>query len=175
MGTRTGTVLERLDVAAGTWGMTHPPAVRASWKSSARRGPADYRTMQASVRAYGRLADLYPLFRYLFAPTMRMRWPTLMNGSRATGSIQGSRSSSVAPPASAAIQQGRLHSATGKCLEYRDGWGFYAWHGVPVPEKAILTPEQLTREDFLQRAQLGGVPRHPGAHGERFVPELGGR
>jgi hypothetical protein len=24
---------------------------------------------------------------------------------------------------------GRLHSATGKCIEYHDGWGFYAGHG----------------------------------------------
>jgi hypothetical protein len=45
--------------------------------------------------------------------------------------------------------QGRLHSATGKCIEYRDGWGFYAWHGVLVPEQVITNPQGLTREDFL--------------------------
>ncbi|HEU5199526.1 MAG TPA: hypothetical protein VFU32_07810 [Ktedonobacterales bacterium] len=44
---------------------------------------------------------------------------------------------------------GRLHSATGKCVEYYDGWGFYAWHGVRVPDTIMLSPEQLTREDFL--------------------------
>ena len=43
---------------------------------------------------------------------------------------------------------GRLHSATGKCMQYPDGWGFYAWHGVCVPEQVILTPETLTSEDF---------------------------
>lgn len=37
--------------------------------------------------------------------------------------------------------EGRLHSAMGKCIEYRDGWGFYAWHGVRVPKRVILAPE----------------------------------
>src|ERR1051326_778015 len=41
---------------------------------------------------------------------------------------------------------GRLHSATSRCIEYHDGWGFYAWHGVRVPERVILAPEKLTRE-----------------------------
>lgn len=36
---------------------------------------------------------------------------------------------------------GRLHSATGKCVEYHDGWGFYAWHGVQVPDTIMLSPE----------------------------------
>ena len=45
--------------------------------------------------------------------------------------------------------EGRLHSATGKCIEYHDGWGFHAWHGVVVPEKVILTPQRLSCEDFL--------------------------
>src|SRR5262249_5707541 len=40
---------------------------------------------------------------------------------------------------------GRLHSETGKCIAYRDGWGCYAWHGVRVPERVILAPETLTR------------------------------
>lgn len=45
--------------------------------------------------------------------------------------------------------EGRLHSATGKCVEYYDGWGFYAWHGVQVPDTFFLSPEQLTYEGFL--------------------------
>jgi hypothetical protein len=43
---------------------------------------------------------------------------------------------------------GRLHSETGKCIEYRDGWGFYAWHGVRVSENAILPSDSLTLNDF---------------------------
>jgi hypothetical protein len=27
-------------------------------------------------------------------------------------------------------EQGRLHSAEGMCLQFRDGWGLYAQHGV---------------------------------------------
>ena len=45
--------------------------------------------------------------------------------------------------------QGHPHSETGKCIEYHDGWGFYAWHGVRVSEQIILAPETLTRADFL--------------------------
>ena len=71
------------------------------------------------------------------------------------------------------MRQGRLHSATGKCIEYRDGWGFYAWHGVRVPEQVILAPETLTREDFLSERECGGAPRHPGAHGRALCVGTG--
>jgi len=40
--------------------------------------------------------------------------------------------------------QGRLHSATGKAIEWPDGWGFYRIHGVTVPEDLVTHPEQLT-------------------------------
>ncbi|QBD75737.1 hypothetical protein EPA93_06840 [Ktedonosporobacter rubrisoli] len=73
-------------------------------------------------------------------------------------------------------EQGRLHSASGRCLQYRDGWGWYAWHGVRMPEKIILHPQQLTREDWLQehnvevrrviQEQLGN---------DRFVELIGGK
>ena len=36
-------------------------------------------------------------------------------------------------------EQGRLHSTTGKALEYNDGWGIYAHHGVRVPAEVIET------------------------------------
>lgn len=38
-------------------------------------------------------------------------------------------------------EQGRLHSESGRCLQFRDGWGFYAWHGVRRSEQIILPPE----------------------------------
>src|SRR5262249_11297511 len=68
-----------------------------------------------------------------------------------------------------------LHSATGKCLEYRDGWGFYAWHGVRVPEKVILAPETLTREDFFQEPNVEVRRVIQERMGQRLVPELRGR
>lgn len=39
---------------------------------------------------------------------------------------------------------GNLHSETEKCIEYSDGFGFYAIHGVVVPEWIILTPQLIT-------------------------------
>ncbi|MBO0780034.1 MAG: hypothetical protein J2P37_14520 [Ktedonobacteraceae bacterium] len=51
-------------------------------------------------------------------------------------------------------EQGRWHSVSGMCLQYRDGWGFSAWHGVRVPEKLILHPDQLTKEDWLWEGNL---------------------
>jgi hypothetical protein len=70
--------------------------------------------------------------------------------------------------------QGRLHSATGKCLEYHNGWGSYAWHGVRVPERVILTPEALTRTDFLSEPNVEVRRVIEERMGQRFVPELGG-
>jgi hypothetical protein len=51
-------------------------------------------------------------------------------------------------------EYGRWHCADGRCLHYRDGWGFYAWHGALVPEKLILHPEQLTKEEWLAEPNL---------------------
>jgi hypothetical protein len=70
--------------------------------------------------------------------------------------------------------QGHLHSATGTCLEYRDGWGFYAWHGVRVPEQVILAPERLSREDFLKKWDVEVRRVIQERMGSRFVSELGG-
>lgn len=51
-------------------------------------------------------------------------------------------------------EQGHWHSVSGMCLQYRDGWGFSAWHGVYVPEKLILSPDQITKEDWLWEGNL---------------------
>lgn len=69
---------------------------------------------------------------------------------------------------------GRLHSATGRCIEYRDGGGGYAWHGVVVPKKVILAPEALTREDFLNElnAEVRRVIQE--RMGEQFLAKVGG-
>jgi hypothetical protein len=65
--------------------------------------------------------------------------------------------------------EGRLHSANGKCLEYHDGWGFFAWHGVVVPERVILAPETLTRDDFLNESNLEVRRVIQERMGKRFV------
>lgn len=70
---------------------------------------------------------------------------------------------------------GLLHSERGKCIEYPDGWGFYAWHGVLVPEQVILSPERLTRADFLNEKNVEVRRIMQERMGERFVPQLGGQ
>jgi len=40
--------------------------------------------------------------------------------------------------------RGRLHNLSGPAFESRDGWMFYAVHGVRVPEKVVLKPDSLT-------------------------------
>lgn len=51
-------------------------------------------------------------------------------------------------------EAGNLHSADGLCVQYRDGWGFYAWHGVCCSEQVILHPEQLSNEDWLNEPNM---------------------
>lgn len=72
-------------------------------------------------------------------------------------------------------EQGRLHSTSGRCLQYRDGWGFYAWHGVRVPQKIALHPEQLTREDWLRQhnVEVRRAIQERLGH-DRFVELVGG-
>jgi hypothetical protein len=72
--------------------------------------------------------------------------------------------------------QGQLHSASGPCIQYRDGWGIYAWHGVRVPEKLILHPEQVTREEWMQERNAEvrrAIQERLGP--QRFIELVGGR
>jgi hypothetical protein len=70
---------------------------------------------------------------------------------------------------------GRLHHATGTCLEYADGWGLYAWQGVRVPEKVILKPEELTGEDWRREPNVTVRRVIQERLGARFMRELGGK
>lgn len=73
-------------------------------------------------------------------------------------------------------ERGRLHSISGPAVEYPDGWGFWAWHGVRVPERAIATPaEHLTRDDFLKEPNLEVRRVFQERMGDRFLWELGAR
>jgi hypothetical protein len=69
----------------------------------------------------------------------------------------------------------RLHNASGPCIEYRDGWQYYAWRQVPVSARIILEPETLTRDDFFQEPNLEVRRIIQERVGGRFVAELGGR
>lgn len=71
-------------------------------------------------------------------------------------------------------EAGRLHSTTGPAIAYHDGWGFYAWHGVEVPENVILAPEALTRQDFLGESNIEVRRVIQERMGQRFVWELEG-
>ena len=42
--------------------------------------------------------------------------------------------------------RGRLHNEHGMALQYGDGWGLYAWHGIVVPENVIRLTEAITLE-----------------------------
>lgn len=45
-------------------------------------------------------------------------------------------------------ERGRLHSASGPALLYRDGLTIYAWKGIEVPARVIERPEQITTTDI---------------------------
>lgn len=42
----------------------------------------------------------------------------------------------------------RLHCADEMAIRWRDGTGYYFWHGVAVPEKLILHPDRITAKDM---------------------------
>jgi len=86
--------------------------------------------------------------------------------------------------------QGRLHSATGMALQYRDGWGYHAWHGRAVPEWVITAPgagriaaepdagirrcaiESMGWDRFAadaRLAQVGSAAPDPGNPGQHLV------
>ena len=47
-------------------------------------------------------------------------------------------------------EQNRLHHENRMAIEYPDGFGVYAWHGVRVPRNVILHPEEITPESALK-------------------------
>ena len=49
--------------------------------------------------------------------------------------------------------RGRLHSETGKAIEFRDGWGISAWHGTVVPDEWISNRGNLGAEDRIDRSE----------------------
>jgi hypothetical protein len=53
------------------------------------------------------------------------------------------------PTTIARDEAGRLHSATGKAIEWPDGWGLYRHHGMAVPADIIEHPERITRARIL--------------------------
>jgi hypothetical protein len=42
--------------------------------------------------------------------------------------------------------RGRLHNEEGMAIRYSDGWGFYAWHGILVPEYVVMLPQPIDLE-----------------------------
>lgn len=171
---QVSTIVEA-NVGASTWGVRHC-LLQSIYASMRDNVLADYRSVQASVRAYEDAAELalYHFFdRYLFPNDAHAlaHFTDLVSGYWL---IRDGAFIVHRPALLVRDEAGRLHSETGKCIEYRDGWGFYAWHGVPVPEKVILAPEQLTREDFLQAPDLEVRRVIWERMGNRFEPELGG-
>ena len=134
------------------------------------------KVVEVSVRAYDESAKLgyHRFFDRYYAPNelqAMAHFNTLVSGYwlQADQALLVQRPRVLCQDAA-----GRLHSETGKCIEYPDGWGWYAWHGLRVPEQVILRPEQLTRKDFLneQNVEVRRVIQE--RMGERFVSELGG-
>ncbi len=44
---------------------------------------------------------------------------------------------------------GKLHSENKSAIHFRDGYELYYWHGINVPEKWILNPEKIAKEDVI--------------------------
>jgi hypothetical protein len=51
-------------------------------------------------------------------------------------------------------ENGRLHSTRQAAVEYRDGWGIYAYHGVVVPKRVIMEPETITVKEIREQANI---------------------
>jgi hypothetical protein len=72
-------------------------------------------------------------------------------------------------------ETGQLHNAAGPCVEFPDGWKIYAWHGAGVPERVIVAPDELNRDDFFGAENLEARRLIQERMGARFVEEIGGR
>ena len=73
-------------------------------------------------------------------------------------------------------ERGRLHAPDRMAIQYPDGWGVYAWHGVRVPAVVIEQPESLTAPVVLQEqnAEIRRVMLERLGH-DRFLLSLKAR
>jgi hypothetical protein len=69
---------------------------------------------------------------------------------------------------------GNLHSTAGMAVEYRDGRGLYAFHGIPLPARSIEDPRSMTISDIVSgddsRAEVILIQQYGW---ERFVKDAG--
>lgn len=50
--------------------------------------------------------------------------------------------------------EGRLHSHETAAIKYRDGWKYYASHGMQIPSWIIEEPEKITAEAILKESNV---------------------
>lgn len=48
--------------------------------------------------------------------------------------------------------QHQMHNPEGPAIEFADGFKLYSWNGVIVPEKLIMTPDEITQEDIVKES-----------------------
>ena len=72
-------------------------------------------------------------------------------------------------------ERGRLHSESRAAIEYPDGWGVFAWHGIHVPKSVILEREKLTVEQVISEKNTEVRRAMRNLYGnERFMRDAGG-
>jgi len=73
-------------------------------------------------------------------------------------------------------ERGRLHNESHKAIEYPDGWGFYAIHGIRVPADIIERPQDLTAERVKseRNAELRRIMMQKLGF-DRYVSEIGAK
>ena len=71
--------------------------------------------------------------------------------------------------------ENRLHSLSSSAIEWRDGYCLYFVHGVAVPEKIILHPEKLTKEDWIKEPNVEVRRVIQEQMGSLFVEKIGGK
>ncbi|MBO0792339.1 MAG: hypothetical protein J2P36_15525 [Ktedonobacteraceae bacterium] len=171
-----GSVL--ISMGADVWNSVATIVGNSVWNSILDSRSCQRSIVGASVAAFynARVLELYRFFHEMFEENKLIHlahFNEMVSGYR----LDEKEAWVVCKPTFLELDaQGRLHSASGPCIRYRDGWGVYAWHGVRVPEKLILHPGQVTREDWMQERNVEvrrAIQERLG--NERFIEMVGGK
>jgi len=73
-------------------------------------------------------------------------------------------------------EEGQLHCEDGKAVEYRDGWGVYAIHGVRMPKWVVEEPEKITVKNIRdeENAEIRRIMRERYGDG-RYLVDIGAK
>lgn len=135
--------------------------------------------------AYTAYANFFETIGHIYPPDLKNKLNVLTNYHSTCGWLYGFESVAFVsnrPTVLNRDENGRLHCETGHAIEYADGYGFCAWHGVQIPtewvlNKTTIEPSVILKTENVEQRAAGaallGWPRMLSALNAKIIHDSG--